>query len=116
METRLVGAPIWPFQADFIALHKSFAYSLPVLKKPRHVFITPLLVLTFLRGGVARELIAFEWLQKHFICTVAPGELTPRGVAACCCITTVALETRLCKHGEFSREPKLHPSAKLAER
>lgn len=78
--------------------------------------LSPLLVLTFMHGGVARELIAFEWLQKHFICTMSPGELTPRGVSACCCITTVALETRLCKRGEFSREPKLHPSAKLAER
>lgn len=69
-----------------------------------------------MHGDVARELIAFEWLQKHFICTVSPEGLTPHGVSACCCITTVALETRLCKHGEFSREPKLHPSAKLAER
>lgn len=80
------------------------------------MFITPLPALTFMHGDVARELIAFEWLQKHFICTVSLGELIPRGVSACRCLTTVTLETRLCKHGIFSREPKLDPSAKLAER
>lgn len=116
METRLISAPIWPFQFDFVSLHKSFAYVLSVLNKRCDVFITPLLVLTFTHADVARELIAFEWLQKHFICTVSLRELRPRGVSAWCCITTVDLETRLSKHGEFSREPKLHPSAKLAER
>lgn len=69
-----------------------------------------------MRSDVARELIAFEWLQKHFICTVSLGELTPGGASACCSITTVALETGLCKHWELSRESKLHPSAKLAGR
>lgn len=80
------------------------------------MFITPLPALTFMRADVARELIAFEWLQKHFICTASLGELTPGGAAARRRTATVALETGLCKHGEPSREQELHPSAKLAER
>lgn len=46
------------------------------------MFITPLPALTFMRADVARELIAFEWLQKHFICTTSLGESAPGGAAA----------------------------------
>lgn len=54
-------------------------------------------------------------ISGHFICTASLWGLTPHGISDCSCITTVALETRLCKTGAFSCEPKLHPSAKLAE-
>lgn len=54
-------------------------------------------------------------ISGPFICTASLWGLTPHGISDCSCITTVALETRLCKRGAFSCELKLHPSAKLAK-